>query len=212
MPDKLPRYLGRDDVKVLDRDVPYQGFLSVEKYSLQHQCFEGGWSKPLSRELMLRKNAVAVLLHDPAHNALVLIEQFRIGALSDPESPWLLELVAGLIDSDESPEQIARRECQEEAGCEVSKLRKIHEFYLSPGASNEKLYLYYAQLDTSNLGGVHGLDSEGEDIRVHVLPCEKAFALLENGQINNAIAIIALQWLQQNRWQQENNSGKDSLE
>lgn len=182
---------------MLARHVPYQGFLSVEKYSLQHQCFEGGWSKPLSRELMLRKHAVAVLLHDPDNNAVVLIEQFRIGALSDSKSPWLLELVAGLIDSDESPEQIAIRECQEEAGCQVNKLDKIHEFYLSPGASNEKLYLYYAQVDTSKLGGVHGLDSEGEDIRVHVLPCEQAFVLLENGQINNAIAIIGLQWLQQ---------------
>lgn len=197
MSDKPPRYLSKDNVKVLSKHVPYQGFVSIEKYSLQHQCFEGGWSKPLSRELMLRKHAVAVLLHDPENNAVVLIEQFRIGALSDPESPWLLELVAGLIDSDESPEQIAKRECREEAGCEVSKLQKIHEFYLSPGASNEKLYLYYAQVDTSNLGGVHGLDSEGEDIRVHVLSCEKVFALLENGQINNAIAIIALQWLQQ---------------
>jgi len=197
MSDKPPRYFTKANVKVLSKEVPYKGFLCVEKYSLQHQCFEGGWSKPLSRELMLRKHAVAVLLHDPARNTLVLLEQFRIGALSDHESPWLLELVAGLIDSEESPEQVAIRECQEEAGCRVDKLDKIRELYLSPGASNEKLFLYYAQIDTSNLGGVHGLDSEGEDIRVHVLPCEQAFALLENGQINNAIAIIALQWLQQ---------------
>lgn len=185
-----------EDVQILGRERLYQGFLSVDRFLLKHRLFAGGMSESVSRELMVRKDAVAVLLHDPVMDAVVLVEQFRVGALDDKNTPWMLELVAGLMDSDEPPEQVARRECMEEANCELKSLQRIYEFYLSPGACNEKLYLYYAEVDARGVGGVHGLPEENEDIKVHVLSCETAFEILRTGQMNNAIGIIALQWLQ----------------
>ena len=188
--------LNHDDVEILNRERLYDGFLAVDRFFLKHSLFEGGVSQEISRELLIRKDAVAVLLHDPQMNSVVLVEQFRVGALEDKKTPWMLELVAGLMDTDETPEEIARRECLEEAGCEITSLKQIYEFYLSPGACNEKLYLFYAEVDSRGLGGIHGLASENEDIKVHVLSCEIAFGLLKTGQMNNAIGIIALQWLQ----------------
>jgi ADP-ribose pyrophosphatase len=187
---------GTKDFSVLKKERLYDGFMSVDQYVLIHALFEGGESGEISRELLLRKDAVAVLLHDPELNVLVLVEQFRVGAINDAETPWMLEFVAGLIDTDETPEQIAVRECKEEAACEPQSLRLIHEFYLSPGACSEKLYLYYAEVSAEGLGGVHGLKEENEDIKVHLIPCSQAFSLLKEGKINNAIGIIGLQWLE----------------
>lgn len=187
------------DVECVSKEQAYDGFMSLQKWQIKHRLFEGGWSDPLSRELLIRKDAVAVLLYDPKLDVVVMVEQFRIGAINDPETPWMLELVAGLIDADESPEEVARRECLEEAGCKVSILEPIFEFYLSPGACTEKLHLFAACIDASNLSGVHGLEQEGEDIKVHVISAEKAFERLSCGQINNAIGLIGLQWLQTNQ-------------
>jgi len=204
-PKTSSKFLERDkrfdknDVECIKKEVGYRGFMQLEKLQLKHRLFQGGWSEELSRELLIRKDAVAVLLYDPKLDAVVLIEQFRVGAINDAQSPWMLELVAGLIDKNESPEDVAKRECLEEAACEVLFLEPIHEFYLSPGACTEKLYLFAAYVDSSLLGGVCGLDEEGEDIKVHVVPALEAFEYLSCGRINNAISIIGLQWLQMNR-------------
>lgn len=189
----------KNDFQCLEKQTVFNGFMRLEKMQLKHRLFEGGWSQLVSRELLLRKDAVAVLLYDPKQDTLVMIEQFRVGAIHDASSPWMLELVAGLLDTDESPEQVAKRECLEEAGCEVISLEPVFEFYLSPGACTEKLYLFAACIDASELGGIHGLASEDENIKVHVLPSEVAFEYLSCGRINNAIALIGLQWLQINR-------------
>jgi len=191
---------GRDDFEVLERELVYDGFTSLEKLSLSHACYLGG-SQQVSRELLVRQNAVAVLLYDPMKDAVVLVEQFRVGAIYDEKGPWMLELVAGLIDTDEPPEVVARRECIEEAGCCPTELTFISAFYLSPGVSSEKLHLYCAHIDSSGISNsidtssVHGLTEEGEDIRVHVIPISDAIAALNAGKIDNAITIIGLQWL-----------------
>jgi len=189
----------RQDVEVLVEENLFQGFLGVDKYRLRYKLFNGGWSNIMDRELLKRSNAVAVLLYDPEQDAVVLVEQFRIGALQDKDSPWMLELVAGIFDADESSEQVAIRESLEEAACELSCIQPLYRFYLSPGACTEQIHLLLARVDASKAGGIHGLDSENEDIKVHVLSAEKAFALLSCGQINNAITLIGLQWLQQHK-------------
>lgn len=205
--------LGPNDFGITQRDSLYQGFSTFDNLTINHKRFLGG-EQSVSRELLVRYDAVAILLFDPCLDRVVLVEQFRVGALSDPSGPWMLELVAGLIDSEEPPEQVAKRECFEEAGCHVSRLEPISEFYLSPGVSNEKVHLYLACVDASDLKGVHGLASEGEDIKVHVVSSSKAMDLLSCGLINNAITQIGLQWLQINkdRLLSEFNAGSISSE
>ncbi len=189
-----------DDVELLEERVAYKGFYQLKQYQLRHRLFAGGWSKPLNRELVWRIPAVAVLLYDAQADAVVFIEQFRVGAMQHPHGPWQMEMVAGLIDTHESPEQVAARECQEEAGVQIAPqaLRKVCEYLVSPGGSNETLTIYCGPVDAAQVGGIHGLPGEGEDIRVLSMPREQAWQWLQDGKITNAATIIAVQWLQLN--------------
>ena len=80
--------------EVLDKSICHDGFFRLERYRLRHELFAGGWSGELVRELLVRGHAVAVLLYDPIRDQVVLVEQFRIGALASGEHPWMLEVVA----------------------------------------------------------------------------------------------------------------------
>jgi len=199
----------RDDVEIIDRKRGYDGFFKLDQLTLRHRKFDGGWSAEMPRELVIRRDAVGVLLYDPQLDAVALIEQFRTGiidkvkSVSDSkcreQSPWILELVAGLIDRDETPAEVAKREALEEANCEILALEPIFDFFTSPGGTNEYLHLFCGRCDLISAGGVYGLAEEHEDIRVHVIDYETAVALLKGGRINNAITIIAMQWLQMQR-------------
>lgn len=156
-------------------------------------------SPVLSREIVERGDVAAVLLYDPRLDRVVMIEQFRVGAMGDSRGPWLLEIVAGLIEPGETPEDVARREAIEEAGCAIQTLEPITRFYATPAKSSERSYLYCGLVDAANAGGVHGLVHEGEDIRVVPLAAEEALALVDDGTINSAWPIIALQWLARHR-------------
>lgn len=190
----------RDDVKIVNAKTVYDGFFRVRKYLLKHRMVEGGWTRELTRECFDRPPAVGVMLYDPYKDTVVVVEQFRIGALDSPEGPWQIELVAGIIETGESAEEVAHREVAEEAGTDLLDLEYICEYYPSPGGSNEKLYLYCGGVDSEGMGGVHGVKEEGEDIWVHVFPREELWNSLQENYIQNAATIIALQWLQMN-WQ-----------
>ncbi|MDB9972683.1 NUDIX domain-containing protein [Oceanospirillaceae bacterium] len=191
--------LNQSDVRIADRKTVYQGFYQVQKVKLQHRLFQGGWSKVLDRELVLRLPAVAVLMYDATTDQVVLIEQFRVGAMTHEEGPWQLEMVAGMIDTFETPEQVAVRECKEESGAIIDQndLELVCKYLVSSGGSNETLAIYCAPVDASQVIGVHGLATEGEDIQVCVLERQALGQMLEQGKLTNAATIIAAQWLQQ---------------
>ncbi len=188
-----------DDVEVVEREACFRGFYQLDRLHLRHRLFAGGMGKLINRELFVRHDAVCVLPYDPQRDCVVLIEQFRIGALDKSANPWLIELVAGLIDKDEQPEEVARREAVEEAGLELVELWPLTQYYPSPGGSDERVHLYVGRCDSRGAGGVHGLEEEGEDIRVLVWSLDEALAALDDGRIDNAASIIALQWLALNR-------------
>lgn len=189
----------RDDVEIIGRETLYKRFFRVERVSLRHKLFDGGWSKEIGRELFIRGNAVAVVVYDPVHDLIGMVEQFRIGALGEETGPWCYEVVAGMVESGESAEEVARRELVEEASLTPYYMEYICNFLSSPGGSDEKLYLFCGLCDLSQAGGVHGVPDENEDIRLHSFPAEEVFAELLNGSFNNAAALICLQWLQMNR-------------
>jgi ADP-ribose pyrophosphatase len=171
----------------------------MARYQLRYRLFNGGWSQVIIREVMERKSAVGVLLYDPLLDQVVLIEQFRPGAMANPQSPWLIEIVAGVIEANDDPKNVVNREAHEEAGCEILDLYPICEYFVSPGGSNEYFHLYCGRIDASNAGGIHGLAEENEDIRTFTLPTDEALKLLHDGKIKTSPAIISLQWLQLNR-------------
>ncbi|HEX4869266.1 MAG TPA: NUDIX domain-containing protein [Moraxellaceae bacterium] len=188
----------KDDVVVEKREVLFKGFYRVDKLHLRHRQFAGGMGPLITREMFVRPHAVAVLAYDADADEVLLIEQFRVGALDTPH-PWQFEIVAGLVEPGEAPEDVARREALEEAGVSLGAMEKVMDFLPSPGGSDEVLTLYVARADLGAAGGIHGLAEEGEDIRVNVMSVNQALAALQRGRINNAPCIIALQWLALNK-------------
>ena len=185
-------------IKIDDRKLLYKGFLKLESLKLNHALFGGGWSDNLERELISRHDAVAVLLYDPKQHQVVLIEEFRIGAIADTKSAWLVELVAGYCEDNESLIEVMHRELMEEAGLKVNRHEEILAFYSNPGICSDKVTLLCAEVDATKAGGVHGLTSEGEDIRVGVYAFDEVMQLLKEGFFQSPSPIIALQWLQLN--------------
>ena len=194
---QLKNQFTRDDVDILSKQSLYNGFFNMTKITFRHKLFNGGWSDNIDRELFERGHAVALLPYDPITDKVILIEQVRVGAL-ESDNPWQYEIVAGMIDKDQTSEQVAIREADEEAGIKVSNLEKISSFYPSSGGCTEKLDVFIGFTDASKATGIHGLDDENEDIRVHVFTREEAYALVTSGIIENAASIIALQWLELN--------------
>ena len=186
-------------VEVIERELCYQGFFSLERLHLRHSLHRGGMSPVLVREILEKGDVVAMLPYDPVTDTVVMIEQFRVGAIAKAPSAWLLEVVAGLMEPGEAPEDVARREAVEEAGLAVRRIEPIARFFATPSKSSELSHLFCGEVDASGAGGVHGLAHEGEDIRVVPMPAEEAFALLETGRIDSAWPMIALMWLRANR-------------
>ncbi|EGQ7675894.1 ADP-ribose diphosphatase [Vibrio parahaemolyticus] len=185
------------DVEIISKESVFEGFFKMVKYRFKHKLFAGGWSDVVEREMFERGHAAAMLPYDPKTDQVVIIEQIRIGAL-EHEHPWQLEIVAGMIDRDESAEEVIRREAEEEAGITVGRVASVTSYYPSSGGCSEKQDVFVGEVDASKAHGIHGLDYEDEDIRVHVLSREQAYQWVKDGIFENGASIIALQWLQLN--------------
>jgi ADP-ribose pyrophosphatase len=188
-----------DDVRINRQRRAYDGYLKVEEYRLTHRRFDGTWMPEIGREVLRRGHAVAVVLYDPDRDAVILIQQFRIGAYVNGQPAWLTELVAGLIEPGEDPADVARRETREEAGCEILELVPMYHYIVSPGCMDETVTMFCGHVDSTVAGGDYGLAHEGEDIRVLVKPFDEAWRELHAGGLGNSITVIAMLWLQVNR-------------
>ncbi|MFT6926207.1 MAG: ADP-ribose pyrophosphatase [Psychromonas sp.] len=192
-------FYNQDDVQVLSKKSLYKGFFECNLYTLRHKLFAGGWSPEIKLEFFERGHAAVLLPYDVKNDTVVLIEQFRFGAMGGEKSPWLFELVAGIIEQDEVAEQVAKREAFEEAGLTVQSCQFMLNYLVSPGGTTEQIDLFIANVDSSEVDGLYGLAHEGEDIRAHVVPREIAYQWVKEGKIYNAATIIALQWLELNK-------------
>jgi ADP-ribose pyrophosphatase len=190
-----------DALQILERETAYRGFLRIDRYRMRHRRYDGGWSAEIRREVMERGRAVGLLLYDPARDAVVLIEQFRLPAHLAGLSAWHLEIVAGLVDhAGESEAAVAKREAEEEAGLVViGDLLPVHRFLTSPGATTETVTILCGRVDATEAGGIHGLADEHEDIKVVVKSADEAIDLARSGKIENAVTLLALYWLADNR-------------
>ncbi|MAZ86216.1 MAG: ADP-ribose diphosphatase [Cellvibrionaceae bacterium] len=170
------------------------GFLRVLSYKIQHELYAGEMSPEFTRELMDRGDSASVFLYDPKEQIIVLIEQFRIGAMKS-DSPWVLETVAGVIEDGLSAEETARKEADEECGAQIGTLEKIASYYPSVGGCNEYKTLFYAEIESETIRGVHGVESENEDIRVVKYELSDFVAALKSDAFNTPCIQIAGYWL-----------------
>ena len=171
------------------------GFLQVEEVDVSFELRKGGMSPAVRRVNVKRKLAAALLLVNPAKQTVILVRQFRYAGLEHGNA-WMVEVVAGLIDAGESPEEAIRREAVEEAGYEVGRLDLITTLYTTPGFSSERIALYYGETkgaEPITHGG--GLAEEGEDIEVLEMPFAEAFAMIDRGEITDGKTLIGLLWL-----------------
>ncbi|SMB49354.1 ADP-ribose pyrophosphatase [Serratia proteamaculans] len=190
-----PVILDKNDVEIIARETLYRGFFSLNLYRFRHRLFNGDMSPEIKREIFERGHAAVLLPYDPVRDEVVLIEQLRIAAVDTSRSPWLLEMVAGMIETGESVEDVCRREAQEEAGVVVGRCKPVLSYLASPGGTSERLSIMVGEVDATTAEGIHGLEEEHEDIRVHVVSREQAYRWVEEGAIDNAASVIALQWL-----------------
>jgi ADP-ribose pyrophosphatase len=195
-----------EKVDLLERTVVFQGYFRMARYLFRHSLYRGGQSGEFSREVFERGQAAAVLPYDPVRDEVVLIRQFRAGTFAAGRHPWCWEIVAGMIEEGEAAEDVARREAVEEASVQILDLVPLYSLVLSPGACSETCNIYVGRIDATGVGGIHGLQSEHEDILVQAMPFAEARALLARDEIDNSAAVIALQWLAlhrgelRNRW------------
>ena len=187
------------DVEVDSVRTAYAGFLSVTVRTLRHRRFDGAMSPTLTRELMERGTSVCVLPYDPRADKVLLIRQFLVGALVAGVAPRPLQVVAGMVGRGEGDEAVARREAMEEAGCVLKRVVRAQAFLPSPGGTSERIVAFCGEADLTGAGGVHGLASENEDIRVEVVDADVAVALLDDGTIEAGPAVVILQWFARHR-------------
>jgi len=186
---------GHDDYQIIERKRVFQGYFAVDQLTIKHRLFDGSWSNEFQREIFERGNAAAVLLYDPDLQKVVLLEQFRVGALASEKTPWMYEVVAGIIEQGEVAKAVAIREAEEEAGQQITELIEISNYFATPGGSSEKLALYCARVDATDAEGIFGLENENEDIRVFTMGLDEVRKGLDEGLFENATSLIALQWL-----------------
>lgn len=187
-----------NDLQIVSKETVYKGHFELQKITFRHKLFSGGMSNNVVRELLIKGEAAALIAYDPILDNVILIEQVRIGAYDNKQkkSPWLLELVAGMVDKgNEEPAEVAIREAQEEAGLEVKAVQHALSVWDSPGGQLERLHIFLGLIDSSSVksGNIHGLEEENEDILVHVVSREQAYQWVEDGTIDNVITVIGLQ-------------------
>jgi nudix-type nucleoside diphosphatase (YffH/AdpP family) len=186
-------------VRLIDRRTVWKGFVQLDVLNFE-QRMPDGQMVAIEREVHHHGNAAAILLHDPLHDTVVLVRQFRAGAFVNGDPAFMLELPAGLVDEGEIAADAVVREAMEETGFSVGTPHHICEVHASPGALTERLSLFAASIQAGDREGAGGgLAGEGEDIEVVTLGLDEAFAMIATGAITDAKTIIALQWAKLNR-------------
>jgi len=180
------------DYEIKKKERVYQGFFAMDKYTVEHERFDGG-ALTITRENMERGDAAAMLLYDPNADEVLLLEQFRIGPAARDDNPWLIEIVAGIIDEGESAEESVIRESKEEAGFLPYETRFLGRYYTTPGGCSERIDLFLGLVDkNSPVSDGGGCDHEQEDIRLFWVKREEAFAMLDEGKIGSGAPMLAL--------------------
>jgi len=181
---------------ILTRKRVFNGYFCIDEYKINVILPDHNEQQNLTRFVFERGDAAAVLLVDYAQETVALVRQFRMPPVCRDDPGWILEIVAGSMTPDESPDDVAGKEAFEEAGVSVKNLESKGMFYLSPGGSSERCYLFFGTVDSTELSGVVGCEP-GSDERTYVELIEFSAIpeLLASGDVIDAKTVIALQQL-----------------
>ena len=180
--------------KIINKKNLYSGFFSLNKYEFIHKKHDGEWTNSIEREIFSGAHVSTLLPYDPIKKEIILIQQFRAGVLSRYDDDYLFEIVAGIIDDGENPEETAIRECFEETGCEVKKIHSIQSYFPAPGSSESYYHLFIGEIQAFDGERIRGLEKENEDILVKSFKIDEVRQMLKEKKITNGLTLIALQW------------------
>lgn len=186
------------DYKIIKTKTTNYRDIKIQNLQLTHRLFDGTWSCKLKKSLVIKKQAVGVLLYDIILDQVILIEQFRHGALKiNKKKPWLIEIVAGVVEQGLNKIETAFKEAEEEAGARIIHLIPITDYLTSPATTNELMNLYCGLININEINNlkIFGNKTENEDILVHKINLKDAILMINQGTINNAATIISIQWL-----------------
>ena len=185
-------------VNIISRKLVFDKFFKIEEAKIQFEKFNGEMSGTISRLNFERGDSVAALVYNLDSKNSIFVNQFKFPCF-DKYGGWITEIPAGIIDENESPEQAIKREVIEEIGFRPRSIQKIASFFVSPGGSSERIFLYFITVKESDrVGKGGGLAIEDEDIKQIELNIDEIKSLLENDLINDAKTLIAINYLLNN--------------
>lgn len=177
-----------------------KAIFEVVEAKLRHEKFDGTMTDEITRLNLERGDAVAAIVHNPDDDTILLVEQFRYPTYHKTGDGWIYELPAGIVEDGEEPDDTMEREIEEETGYSVENLHHLYTFFLSPGGSSERIFLYYGRLaSTQRISEGGGLLNEDEYISTTKMPISEALRKLRAKEFQDAKTILALQWLDMNR-------------
>ena len=185
---------GNPDVRVIDVELLAAGWHVLRRTTLEYRGADGVWSRQ-QRETYDRGNGATVLLYNRDLRTVLLTRQFRYPVyVNGHPDGMLIETAAGLLDDDD-PATAIRREASEETGVQIGELEHVYDVYMSPGSVTERIHFFAAPYDAaSRTGAGGGLAHEGEDIDVLEVDFDESLAMIRDGRIQDAKAIMLLHW------------------
>ena len=185
----------RQAVQVHRIETVSEGHFPLRRVTFGQVRRDGAFQR-LTREVYCIGEGAAVLPTDPRRDTVLLVRQLRISAQLTGAASLLIEACAGNVEDGEPPIETARREAEQEMGCVVRNLREVFFLYASPGATTERAHLFIAEYEASErTGRGGGVPEEGEEIETIELPLERAWAMVQSGEIADAKTVILLQHL-----------------
>ena len=185
---------GNPDVRVIDVELLAAGWHVLRRTTIEYRGADGVWSRQ-QRETYDRGNGATVLLYNRELRTVLLTRQFRYPVyVNGHPDGMLIETAAGLLDDDD-PATAIRREASEETGVQIGELEHVYGVYMSPGSVTERIHFFAAPYDAaSRTGAGGGLAHEGEDIDVLEVDFDESLAMIRDGRIQDAKAIMLLHW------------------
>jgi nudix-type nucleoside diphosphatase (YffH/AdpP family) len=182
-------------VKIVEETLLSDNWYILKKITFERSTANGSAARQ-TREVYDRGNGATILLYNDANRTVVLTRQFRLPAVMNGHSGYLIETAAGLLD-DASPEERIRLEAEEETGYRVGAVEPVFDVFMSPGSVTERLHFFMAPYDAADrVGAGGGLAEEGEEIAVLEYSYDAAFAMVASGEIADAKTIMLLQHLE----------------
>ena len=185
-------------VEVKSRRRIFDDLVKIEEAELSFERYDGRISPTVRRLKFERGDSVAAIVIDRDKRCLYLTEQFKYPTLENGDG-WIIEVVAGTQEADETAEDTLRREIEEEIGFAVEHAEPIATFYVSPGGTSERIFLFCAIVSgKSRRSAGGGVAAENEDIKVIEWPVSELLAKLDAKQLEDAKTIIAAYWIRDN--------------